>query len=585
MILSKRHAALIATGIAGAMALTACGGGGNSSGGGGSASGNSGGGNASGRVVYGESTDWPENLMPLISAGNVLSAGNIMAGVLPQVYRILPDASLKYNDDLMASEPVSAVNGNTQTITYKIKPNAVWSDGKPINVDDFKYTFNIQKSTDPAKGGCAAVLSSTGYELIDNVTGSDNGKTVTVTLKQPFADWKALYTGNSTPLFPAHIMDQGSDKANCDYITKGWPTADGLPQDISGGPWQIKKSNIQNGQQVIIETPNPNYYGVKAKIAQLVIRGVGNDPTAQVQGIKNGELNVIYPQPQLDLVGQVKKLAPNVNSKISFGLSFEHLDFNTTDPLLSDVKVRQAFAMALDRQKIVDQTVGQFSSDAKVLNNRIWLTTQPQYKDNAPDQYKGQNTAAAKALLESDGYTLGADGIYAKNGKPLSFKIDTTANNPLREQTITVMIPMLKAAGINATFNANPDIFKGKTKPTSLEAGGFQIALFAWVGNPFISSQPAIYQSPQGDSIGQNYSRAGNQQIDALLTQWLKETDDQKIAQTGNQIDKLLWDQMATLPLYQKPTFIAWTNNVNGVKDNPTQQGPLWNANTWTLAG
>jgi peptide/nickel transport system substrate-binding protein len=293
---------------------------------------------------------------------------------------------------------------------------------------------------------------------------------------------------------------------------------------------------------------------------------------------------MIYPQPQLDLVGQVKGLAPNINSKISFGLSWEHLDFNTTYGPLQDIKVRQAFAMALDRQTIVDQTVGQFSSDAKVLDNRIWLNTQPQYQDTAPAQYKKQNTAQAKQLLESDGYTLGPDGIYAKGGQKLSFKIDTTANNPLRQQTIQVMIPMLKAAGIDAQFNANPNIFKGPEVPTSLAAGGFQVALFAWVGNPFISSQPPIYESPQAaGGVQQNYSRAGNPQIDQLLTSWQTETDPAKVAATGNQIDKLLWDQMATIPLYQKPTYIAYSSNIENAKDNPTQQGPLWNANTWAL--
>src|ERR1700712_4244494 len=265
------------------MVLTACGGG-SSSGSGSSASGSSGG-NPTGGAVYGAPTDWPENLMPLISAGNATSTADIEVGVLPEVYLIQPDTSLKWNNDLMASEPTSQVNGTTQTITYKVKPDANWSDGKPINVDDFKYSYNIQKSTDPASGGCAALLSSTGYELVSGITGADNGKTITVTLKQPFADWKSLFSGDNTPLFPAHVMDKGSDQANCDYITKGWPIADGLPGDISGGPWQIKKSNIDNGKQVIVETPNPSYYGAKPKLAQLVIQAVGNDPTATVQGL------------------------------------------------------------------------------------------------------------------------------------------------------------------------------------------------------------------------------------------------------------------------------------------------------------
>jgi peptide/nickel transport system substrate-binding protein len=147
------------------------------------------------------------------------------------------------------------------------------------------------------------------------------------------------------------------------------------------------------------------------------------------------------------------------------------------------------------------------------------------------------------------------------------------------------MIPQLKAAGIEGSFNVNPDIFKGPDKPTSLVAGGFQVALFAWVGSPFISNTPPIYQSPAGagGAVQQNYSRIGTPQIDTLLTQWQTETDDKQIADTGNQIDTLLWDQLATIPLYQKPTFMAYRNTVKGVKDNPTQAGPLWNASTWSV--
>lgn len=576
MKLSKRNAALIAAGVTGAMALAACGGGSDSGGGD-----SSGGGN--GRVVFGEPTDWPENLMPLISAGNATSTADMEAQVLPQVYRIQPDLTVEYDQDLLTEEPTSEVSGQTQTVTYKINPDAVWSDGEQITADDFEFSWNLQKSSDPANGGCAALLGTTGYDQITGVEGSDEGKTVTVTLGSPYADWKSLFSTASNPLFPAHIMDKGDPAANCDMVTTGWPIAEGLPSDISGGPWQIKKENINNSQQIVVLTPNEKYWGDKPKLAQLVIQGVGNDPTSQVQALGNGELNMIYPQPQLDLVDQVKKLEPNVVSDVNFGLTFEHLDFNTTDPLLSDVRVRQAFAMALDRQEIVDQTVGQFSSDAQVLNNRVWLNTQPQYQDNAPDQYKTRDVEGAKALLQQAGWVPGPDGIAAKGGQRLAIRIDTTANNPLREQTVNVMISQLKDAGIEASFNANPDIFAGKEKPTSLEAGGFQVALFAWVGSPFISGTPPIYLAPQGDNVGQNYSRAGSPEIDQLLAQWLTLTEDQQITDTGNQIDSLLWDQMATLPLYQKPTFIAYSSTLKGVEDNPTQAGPLWNASTWEL--
>jgi peptide/nickel transport system substrate-binding protein len=575
--LSKRSAVLIATGIAGAMALSACGGGSSS----GSGSSSQGGGK--GQVVFGESTDFPENLYPLISAGNATSVANIEAQLLPQTYEIQPDFTVKWNQELLTEEPTSTVNGNTQTVTYKLKPEAVWSDGQPITADDFNLSWRLQKSSDPAKGGCADLLSTSGYEQITDVTGADNGKTVSVTYSPPFADWQSSFAGNNSPLFPAHIMDKPTPEALCAETSAGWPIADGLPSDISGGPWQLKKENINVGAQTVVLTPNEKYWGDKPKVARLVYQNIGNDPTTAVQGLSNGELNMIYPQPQLDLVGQVKKLEPNVTSAINFGLSFEHLDFNTTDAILSDVNVRKAFAMALDRKQIVDQTVGQFSSDAQVLNNHIWKTNQPEYQDNAPAEYKTANAAGAKALLEQSGWKLGPDGIYAKGGQRLAIRIDTTANNPLRQTTIEVMIPQLKAAGIEATFNANTDIFAGPDKPTSLIAGGFQAALFAWVGNPFVSSQPPIYQSVKGSAVGQNYSRAGTPEIDALLGQLVVTPERDKQVQITNQVDKLLWDQMATLPLYQKPTFIAYSSNVKNVKDNSTQAGPLWNSSKWTV--
>jgi peptide/nickel transport system substrate-binding protein len=577
--LSKQSAALIVTGITGAMALTACGGGSSSG-----DNGNEGGAAQGGRVVYGESTDFPENLFPFISAGNATSVANIEAQMFPSTFDLQPDFTVKWNENLLTEEPTSEVNGDTQTVTYKLNPDAVWSDGEPITADDFTFTWNLRKSADPATGGCPAILSTTGYDQMQSVEGSDDGHTVTVTFSPPFSDWQANFSGASDPIMPKHVMEEDSPEAQCEAITTGWPIADGIPQDISGGPWQLKKENIDVAGQIVVLTPNEKFWGDKPNLDQLVIQNIGNDPGTAVQGLQSGELNMIYPQPQLDLVDQVKGLEPNVVSDINFGLSFEHLDFNTTDPHLADVNVRRAFGMALDRQEIVDQTVAQFSSDAQVLDNRIWLNNQPEYQDTAPDQYKSQDIAGAKALLEQSGYTLGPDGIYThpQRGK-LSLRIDTTENNPLRQTTIEVMIPQLKEAGIEATFNANPDIFAGKDKPTSLEAGGFQVALFAWVGNPFVSSSRSIYQSPQGDNIGQNYSRIGNKQIDDLWAQIVQEPDRDKQAELGNQIDTLLWEQLATIPLYQKPTFLAYSSNLENAEDNPTQAGPLWNSSTWSL--
>ena len=571
MKLSKRHAALIATGIAGAMALTACGGGsGNNDSGSGSSSG--------GRVIYGEATDWPENLFQGISAGNATSTQNIMGRVLPSPFIVKPDFSVVYDKNLLASEPKLDTSGGGQVITYEINKDAVWSDGTPISADDFIYTWKAQRSADPADGGCEGVLSTNGYANISDVKGSDDGKTVTVTFKPSYADWQAVFG----PIYPAHIMANDDPATQCQTFTTGWPIADGVPSDISGGPWQVLKKNIDVGGQVIVLTPNPKWWGDKAKLDQLVIQGIGNDPTTAVQGLQNQELGVIYPQPQLDLVDQVEALKPNVTSKITFGLSFEHLDFNTSDPNLADPNVRKAFAMALDRQEIVDQTVGQVAPDAQVLDNHLYVNNQPQYADNAPEQYQAQDVAGAKALLEKSGYELGADGVYAKGRQRLSFRIDTTPGNALRETTITVMAQQLAQAGIEVTYNPNPDLFSGPDTPTSVVAGGFQIALFASTGSPFATSLIPSYQSP-ARGFGQNVSRAGTAAIDALLDKVATDQDAAQQAADANAADELLWEQMATLPLFQKPTLVAYDSALRGVQNNASQSGVLWNSDDWSL--
>jgi peptide/nickel transport system substrate-binding protein len=572
--LSKRSAVLIATGITGAMVLSACGGSSSNS-----SSSSGSGGSGSGSVTFGAPDDWPQNLLPYISAGNVTTVQDMLGRVLPSVYIIQPDLTVKYDEELLASEPQNGVVNGVQTTTYKLNPNAVWSDGTPINADDFSYTWHV--STSPDKGGCPENLSTAGLTNIKDITGSDNGKTVTVTYASPFADWQSLFSG-SQPLLPGHLMAAADNAAQCATFAAGWSTADGLPKDVSGGPWQLKKENIDNGAQTVVLTPNPTYWGAKPKLERLIIQAVGSDASVQVQGLQNGELDVVYPQPQLDLVNQVKDLAPDITSGINFGLTFEHLDFNTSDPQLSDINVRRAFAMALNRQEIVDQTVGQFSSDAQVLNNRMYVNNQPQYQDTAPQQYKSQNVAAAKALLEQSGYTLGSDGIYAKGGQKLSFKIDTTQNNPLRQTTIDVMAQQLKAAGIAVTANPNADIFAGPDKPTSMNSGGFQISLFAWVSAPFVTSQVAAYQSPSR-GLGSNYSRAGSPQIDALLDKMSTDLEPAQQAADANAADALLWDQMATIPLYQKPTFLGYRSTLQSVIDNPSIQRPTWNSEDWAV--
>ena len=530
--------------------------------------------NGSGQLIYGESTDFPENLQPLIAAGNSTATANLEVRLFNGPFRITPAIAFEPDPDQVVGNPTSVVKAGQQVVTYKLNTKAVWDDGQPITAADYIFTWDSEKSADP-KTGCPALLSTTGYDQIQKIDAPDD-HTVVVTFAKgkSFPDWQQLFSG----LLSKHVMDKGSTKATCNYITKGWPTKAGLPAGVTNGPWLLKTSDINVGNKTFTLTHNTKYWGSSPKLQRLVDAYIGSDSDTNVKALQNGEVGMEYPQPQIDLLKNLQALS-TVTTEVNFGISFEHLDFNTKDPLLGIQAVRQAIAYAIDRPALVSATVGQFSDKASVLGNRIVLSNQKGYVDHSGG-YANQDVAKAKSLLEGAGAKMGSDGIYTLNGKKLSFQVMTTQNNPLRDTTIQVMASQVKKAGIQFKEFANADIFADTDKPTSLVSEGFQIALFAWVGGPGLSSNRSIYYT-KSKGGGQNYSQAGNPQIDAQLDKMATATNITDETTYANAADALLWDQMATLPLFQKPTLLAFSNNYSGIADNATQAGPLWNSDTF----
>jgi peptide/nickel transport system substrate-binding protein len=531
-----------------AMVAAACGGGGDQGGG-------SGGGSAQiqdgGTLNYAADQE-PTGFNNNTSKDNGTSVLNIVVNMFPFAFHAQPDFTVKMDDAFLDS--AEQTSEDPQTIVYKIKQNAIWSDGTPISADDFIYFWKQQNGTIKDND----VASTTGYDQIQSVEGSDNGKTVTVVFKTPFADWKGLFAG----ILPAH------------YITKrpgGWNTGlDKEPEKIPVGGW-FKVQNYTQGQSLTL-VRNDKYFGPKAHLDSVVFRFLP-ESTTQPAALQNNEVDLIYPQPQLDQVQQVKGL-PDVTSEINFGLSFEHLDFNFKNPLLGDIAVRKAIATGINIQELVNRTVKQFSDKAQPLGNRIWLTGQPQYQDHFGQYGKG-DVAAATKMLEDAGYTKGSDGIYAKGGKRLSFRFSTTAGNKLRETQGELFQAQMKQMGVEIKIdNVDSTKFFGEWLPN----GNFDIANFAWVGTPFaISGSRDIYRTGGGG----NYGSYSSKKVDQLFSQANSETDEAKSAELGNQIDQQLTEDMVTIPLYNKPTFIAWRSTFTGIRDNATNEGPFYAANTW----
>jgi peptide/nickel transport system substrate-binding protein len=535
-----------------AMVAAACGGGGDEGG-------DTGGGTA--QVTDGGTLNYAADQEPTgfnnnTSKDNGTSVANVIRNMFPVAFNLTPDFKVEMNADLL--ESAEQTSEDPQTVIYKIKPNAVWSDDTPVSADDFIYLWKNLNGTIKSND----VSGTTGYDQIESVEGSDNGKTVTVVFRDPFRDWKSLWASGNF-ILPAHYVEKQSG---------GWNTGlDKNPENMPSAGW-FKVENYTPGQSLTL-VRNDKYFGPKSHLDSVVFRFLP-ESTTQPAALQNNEVDLIYPQPQLDQVQQVKAL-PDVTSQINFGPTFEHFDFNFKNEHLADLKVRQAIAKGINIEELVNRTVKQFSDQAQPLGNRIFMVTQPdQYQDHFGEYGKG-DTAAATALLEEAGYAKGGDGIYAKDGKKLSLRISTTAGNQLRETQEELFQAQMKEIGVDIKIaNADSTKFFGEWLPN----GNFDIANFAWVGSPFsISGSQATYITGGGG----NYGSYASQKVDDLFKQAMGEFDDAKATELGNQIDQQITADMATIPLYQKPTFIAWRNTFANIGDNSTQDGPFWNANLW----
>jgi peptide/nickel transport system substrate-binding protein len=565
---SKGLVGLVAVGVASLLVVSACGGGSKSSGNGSTASSsfadcatkpltcNSGTTKQGGTVTYTiEKTITGWNLNDTNS--NTFDFQEVLDGVLPQgPFVNTPDLKPTLNSDLMVSAEQTSTS--PQTIVYKIKPDANWSDGTPINADDFVYSWQTQNGVDCT--ACTAA-SNAGYDQIQSVTGSDNGKTVTVVYKAAYADWK----GPFGPLYPAHIAKQHGD------LAASWKWLDATVPTYSGGPYQI--SDYQKDVSVT-ETPNPKWYGkTKPSLDKLVFRII-TDQTQEVPALQNNEVQAIYAQPNADIVNQVKQIN-GVQSYIGKGLTWEHLDLNLKNSFLGDTKLRQALFTAINRKDIIAKTVGQFVPGMTPLNNHNFMPGMDGYKDVITSTGQGAGDIdKAKQLLTSAGYTGVGTALKTPAGKDVTLRISYTQGNTLRQQTSELIQNELGQLGVKVTVT--PIASLGKT----LASGDFDMIIFAWVGTPFLF---AGAQQLWGSTSDSDYGHWVNTQSDALLKDAAGQTDAQKAIDDLNQADQIMSTDAYVLPLFVKPTFLAAYKNIVNIRDDATQTGPPYNVQEWGI--
>ena len=521
------------------------------------------------------------------SAANEFVLQEILDTVWPQPYIVNAALQPVLNTQLVSSVKVTT---NPQTITYNLNPKAVWQDGTPINADDFIYNWQAQ-SGNPAYTDVGNqpydTAATAGYSQIASVTGSNppsgaacaagstadrnaglcpNGETVTVKYATPYADWRSLFIN----LVPAHISR-----------TVGWNTGfTGAAQTISGSWYEIQSYN--NNQSVVL-VRNPKYWGTPGKLDKIVFQFFSDD-TQEVPALQNNEVQVINPATVNTL--HRPERGPGAQHHQGHRTRASSSSTSTsTRPTRTWPSCRSArpSPTAPTASRSSPTRSGEVSPGIQPLGNRMYVASQPQYVNNGA-AYASVNPCKAESLLKGLGFTKASDGYFQPNygpqkGQDLTFTIQSTSGNSIRAQTEQLFQAQMKAIGIKINIqNYDANTFFG----TNLPNGTYQIAEFAWVSTPFVTGNQSIYCSyTNTTNCGQNWIHYANSQVDKLMAEGSSATSATTEAADYNAADKILWPDMATLPLYQKPQYFAWTNTYGNVIPNTSNVGIPWNANLW----
>ncbi len=455
--------------------------------------------------------------------------------------------------------PPKFATSPVETITYDIAPAAIWSDGVPISCADFQYTAT-QEQTSPG------IYDRTGYVDIAKVS-CPTPKTAVVTYKQgkTYAGWHSLFA-SGVGILPSHLLKgKNRDKALKDGYT--W----------SGGPWFAK----WNKGDSIVLTPNPRFWGPKPHLDKVVFR-FETDTAAEFQAFKSGQVDAIYPQPEIDVVDAINAGLPGAHTQYQSQTgSVEALWFNLSRFPFDSKAVRQAFGYAIDRDAVVNKLFGALGV------TKAWNSLDPfvvgAYADlNAWSRYH-LDLSKVTTLMTGAGWQKGSDGIWAKGGRRAAFTIMTTAGDKRRELTEQIIQPMLKAAGFDMKIkNTSSDNLFG----TVLPAGDYQLSLYA---NGLTSITPGLCSilctenipGPSSNGSGNNTSFASIPAADVQMRIVDNSLDENARKAAGKKSDEILADANVALPLDPLPDIVIWSNKIVGpVSDNPIE-GMFWNIDQW----
>ncbi|MBR9651239.1 peptide ABC transporter substrate-binding protein [Thalassovita aquimarina] len=488
----------------------------------------------------------------------------------------------------LAEEIPTVENGGVSedltSITWKLKEGLKWSDGSAVTAADVKFTADYCMHPE---GGCAQLAKFEGISSVDVI----DDLTVKVSFAEPKPNPYGPFMGGQSPILQKAQFENcmGAKAPECTEANFG---------PIGTGPFVVTDFRPND---VISMEANPNYRDpAKPAFATLTFKGGGDATAAARSVLETGEFDYAW---NLQLAPDViAKMEEGGKGKVvaAFGSLVERIEMNMTDPspslpegerstakhphpALSELAVRKALSMAIDRELLVEIGYGKAG--------RATCNLVP-----APAMYASDNTdcltqdiEGAKALLEEAGWKVGAGGIREKNGVKLSL-LYQTSTNAVRQDFQALIKQWWSEIGVETELrNISASVFFGGDpgSPDTFQRFYADVEMYA---NNFDGTDPESYLAqhtcekaprPETQWQGENINRFCDPEYDKLVAELGKTGILSERGAIAKKLNEMLTkDSYVVVPLVDRGRVSGHSNTLGGVQLN-TWDSELWNAADW----
>ena len=428
-----------------------------------------------------------------------------------------PDAAAQRRPELAASWEVR----DPLTIVFRLRSDFHFADGARVEANDVRATYLAV--LDPAlaspKRAALAVLSS-----ID----APDPTTVVMHLREPFAPF--LDATGLGILPAARARDRGE-------VTVG------------AGPFRVVRA--ERGERIVLE-PNPGYPGGPPSLHPLVVRIVP-DEVVQVLELARGGVQLIEDAPEPEMVDWLARY-PHLVVRRSPGTSVHYLAFNFRDPHLARRRVREAIALALDRDALVRFILGGAARPASGL-------LAPEHWAYTPLPTRRRDLARARRLLDRAGYP-DPDGAGPLPRFRLIYK---TSNQPGRRRLAEAIQAALAQVGIALEVRT----YEWGTLFADVRSGNFQLCALAWVG----IGDPDLYylgfHSTMHPPAGYNRGGYGSPVMDRLTESGRRELDLERRRVIYARVQRRAARDLPVVPLWWEDRIVVQSRRLRGFEPSP----------------